>query len=50
MIPGKAGGRIAWKRYLQSVQRPASCSALMVGCKGTVHAWCCHWLVWGAVR
>jgi len=32
----------AWKLALAAC--PTSCSALMVGCKGTVHARCCHWL------
>ena len=33
----------AWKMVLAAC--PTLCSALMDGCKGMVHARCCHWLI-----
>ena len=42
---GSITGRVipkTWKTVL--VACPASCSALMGGCKRTVYARCCHWL------
>jgi len=36
------------KRYLPVATYPASCSALMGGCKETVHPRYCHWLATGA--
>ena len=36
------------RRCLLSVQ--ASCSALVGGCKGMVHARCCHWLTTSAAE
>ena len=44
-IPGQVLPKI-WKTMLTSC--PASCSVLMGGCMGTLHARCCHWLATSA--